>query len=56
MFPTTTFLNVTVKFTTLISRSGAGDNFFLVGKSFPSTFSPVVADKHAYRGNLMLRM
>ena len=40
----------------IISHSGAGDKFVLVGKTFPSTFSLVVADKHVYRGNLMLRM
>jgi hypothetical protein len=34
----------------------AGDQFVLVGKSFPSKFSLVVADKHVYRGSFMLRM
>ena len=40
----------------LISRSGAGDKFVLVRKRFPSKLSLVVADKHVYRGNLMLRL
>ena len=39
----------------IISRSGAGDKFVLVRKRFTSKLSLVVADKHAYRGNLMLR-
>jgi len=48
-------LSLQLHLITLISRSGAGEKFVPVGKSFLSTFSPGFADKHVYR-NLMLRM
>jgi hypothetical protein len=48
-------LSLELHLITLISRSGAGDKFVLVRKRFTSKLSLVVADKHAYRGNLMLR-
>jgi hypothetical protein len=48
-------LSLQLHLITLISHSGAGDKF-VIGKSFLFTFSLVVADKHIYRGNLMLWM
>ena len=38
-------LHLQLHLITLISRSGAGDKFSLVGTSFPSKFSLVAADK-----------
>jgi hypothetical protein len=49
-------LSLQLHLITLISHSGAGDKFVIIGKSFLFTFSLVVADKHIYRGNLMLWM